>query len=174
MQNGAWAEMAVVGAEFALRVSARARREEITREAGQLMAADLAPLEDGKANVAVQAMLAHALGVAKSRLVLLQGAASRDLALCLAANGIGQAKVKTTCGPSPPAFSPRWRSLSKSNRTSDPRANLFRKNLQGFSRILGPLSLIYAFWGQRRLAVCASGFEIDAGSDKLRNAAIKG
>ena len=78
MQKGAWAEMAVVGAEFALRVTPRARREELTRDATGLKAAVFAPPEDGKANAAVQALLAHALGVAKSRLVLLRGATSRD------------------------------------------------------------------------------------------------
>ncbi len=70
--------MAVVGAEFALRVTPRARREELTRDATGLKAAVFAPPEDGKANAAVQALLAHALGVAKSRLVLLRGATSRD------------------------------------------------------------------------------------------------
>lgn len=78
MQKGAWAEMAVTGAEFALRVTPRARREEITRVAGVLRAAVFAPPEDGKANAAVQALLAHALGVARSRLVLVRGASARD------------------------------------------------------------------------------------------------
>lgn len=78
MQKGAWAEMAVVGAEFALRVTPRARREEITRDESGLKATVFAPPEDGKANDAVQTLLAHALGVAKSRLVLLRGATSRD------------------------------------------------------------------------------------------------
>jgi uncharacterized protein YggU (UPF0235/DUF167 family) len=78
MQKGAWADLAVVGAEFALRVTPRARREEIARDEGGIRVAVLAPPEDGKANAAVQALLAHALGVAKSRLVLVRGATSRD------------------------------------------------------------------------------------------------
>lgn len=78
MQKGAWAELAVDGAEFALRVTPRARREEISRDETGMKAAVFAPPEDGKANAAVQALLAHALGVAKSRLHLVRGATSRD------------------------------------------------------------------------------------------------
>jgi len=78
MRKGEWAELAVIGAEFALRVTPRARREEISRDAEGYKAAVFAPPEDGKANAAVQALLAHALGVAKSRLTLLRGATSRD------------------------------------------------------------------------------------------------
>lgn len=78
MEKGAWADLALAGAEFALRVTPRARREEITRDAGGIRVAVFAPPEDGRANAAVQALLAHALGVAKSRLVLVRGATSRD------------------------------------------------------------------------------------------------
>ena len=78
MQKGEWAAMAIPGAEFALRVTPRARREEISRDSTGIKVAVLAPPEDGKANVAVQALLALALGVAKSRLTLVRGATSRD------------------------------------------------------------------------------------------------
>ncbi|MCF8512025.1 MAG: DUF167 domain-containing protein [Rhodobacteraceae bacterium] len=78
MQKGAWAELAVPGAEFALRVSPRARREEISRDETGIKVAVFAPPEDGKANAAVQVLLAHALGVAKSRLVLVRGGTSRE------------------------------------------------------------------------------------------------
>lgn len=78
MRKGEWSDMAVTGAEFALRVTPRARREEITRDATGLKVAVFAPPEDGKANAAVQALLAQALGVAKSRLVLVRGATSRE------------------------------------------------------------------------------------------------
>lgn len=78
MRKGEWSELAVVGAEFALKVTPRARREEITRDAAGLKVAVFAPPEDGKANAAVQALLAHALGVAKSRLVLVRGTTSRE------------------------------------------------------------------------------------------------
>lgn len=53
MQKGAWADLAVEGAEFALRVTPRARREEIARDEGGIRVAVLAPPEDGKANAAV-------------------------------------------------------------------------------------------------------------------------
>ena len=78
MQKGAWADLAVPGAEFALRVSPRARREEISRDETGIKVAVFAPPEDGKANAAVQVLLAHALGVAKSRLVLVRGGTSRE------------------------------------------------------------------------------------------------
>jgi uncharacterized protein len=78
MQKGAWTDLAVPGAEFALRVSPRARREEISRDETGIKVAVFAPPEDGKANAAVQVLLAHALGVAKSRLVLVRGGTSRD------------------------------------------------------------------------------------------------
>jgi uncharacterized protein YggU (UPF0235/DUF167 family) len=78
MQKGAWADLAVEGAEFALRVTPRARREEITCDEGGIRAAVLAAPEDGKANAAVQALLVHALGVAKTRLLLVRGTTSRE------------------------------------------------------------------------------------------------
>ena len=78
MQKGAWADLAVEGAEFALRVTLRARREEITCDEGGIRAAVLAAPEDGKANAAVQALLVHALGVAKTRLLLVRGTTSRE------------------------------------------------------------------------------------------------
>ena len=56
----------------------RARREEISRDESGIKVAVFAPPEDGKANAAVQMLLAHALGVAKSRLVLVRGATSRE------------------------------------------------------------------------------------------------
>jgi uncharacterized protein len=78
MDKGDWSHMAVSGAEFALRVTPRARRNALVRVEGTIRAAVTAPPEDGRANAAVAELLAHALGVAKSRLVLIRGAASRD------------------------------------------------------------------------------------------------
>lgn len=79
MKRGDWAELAVSGAEFRLRVTPGARREALERaEDGTIRAHVTAAPEDGKANAAVAALLAMALGVAKSRLVLLRGATSRD------------------------------------------------------------------------------------------------
>ena len=78
MQRGAWAALAVPGAQIALRVTPRARRNALSRESGAIRAQVTAPPEDGRANAAVQALLAEALGIAKTRLVLLRGATSRD------------------------------------------------------------------------------------------------
>jgi uncharacterized protein YggU (UPF0235/DUF167 family) len=78
MEKAAWAELAVTGAEFACRVTPRARKPGISREGAVIRIAVTAPPEDGRANAAVAEALAHALGVAKTRLVLLRGATARD------------------------------------------------------------------------------------------------
>lgn len=69
---------AAPGAEFALRVTPRAGRNALTEEDGQLRAQVTAVPEDGRANRAVQELLAEALGVARTRLSLIRGATSRD------------------------------------------------------------------------------------------------
>ena len=67
------------GTEISLRVSPRAARDRIVQEeAGVLRVYVTAPPEDGKANKAVQKLLAKAMGVAKSRLVLVRGQTARD------------------------------------------------------------------------------------------------
>lgn len=78
MQKGAWSELAITGAQFACRVTPRARKTGIERDGATIKVAVSAPPEDGRANAAVAEALAHALGVAKSRLTLLRGATSRD------------------------------------------------------------------------------------------------
>ncbi len=78
VQKGELAHLAVAGAEFAVRVTPRARRAGVTLENGEWRIAVTAPPEDGRANAAVAEALAHALGVAKGRLVLLRGATARD------------------------------------------------------------------------------------------------
>ncbi|MBP9950911.1 MAG: DUF167 domain-containing protein [Cypionkella sp.] len=78
MEKAAWAARAVPGAEFAVRVTPRARRAAISDEGGVMKVAVTAPPEDGRATAAVIEALAHALGVAKTRLTLLRGATSRD------------------------------------------------------------------------------------------------
>ena len=78
MEKGGLAHLAVPGAEFAVKVTPRARRPGVTAEDGLLRVAVTAAPEDGKANAAVAEALAHALGVAKSRLHLLRGATSRE------------------------------------------------------------------------------------------------
>ena len=61
-----------------MRVTPRAGRNALTEEDGQLRAQVTAVPEDGRANRAVQALLAEALGVARTRLSLIRGATSRD------------------------------------------------------------------------------------------------
>lgn len=78
MQKGEWAERAVTGAEFAVKVTPRARRNAVTEAGGVIRIAVTTAPEDGKATAAVAEALAHALGVAKSRLVLVRGATSRE------------------------------------------------------------------------------------------------
>ena len=72
------AHLAVAGAEFAVRVTPRAKRPGVGVEGGVWKIGVTAPPEDGRANAAVAEALAHALGVAKGRLTLVRGAASRD------------------------------------------------------------------------------------------------
>lgn len=78
MQKGGWADRAVPGAEFALRVTPGARHETLIDTPQGLRCTVTAPPEDGRANAAVAALLARALGVAKTRIVLVPGATSRD------------------------------------------------------------------------------------------------
>ena len=78
MKKGAWGQMAVPGAEFARRVTPRARQDMLTLGPEGYRCTVTAAAEAGRANVAVAAALAHALGVAKSRLVLVRGQTSRD------------------------------------------------------------------------------------------------
>lgn len=72
-------DLAVPGAEFALRVTPRASRNALTRaEDGALRCSVTVVPEDGKANAAVRDLLAEALGVAKTRLTLVRGQTARD------------------------------------------------------------------------------------------------
>ncbi|WP_415182405.1 DUF167 domain-containing protein [Phaeovulum sp.] len=66
------------GAEIAVRVTPKASRNAVLAgEEGLRVYVTVVP-EDGKANAAVVKLLAKALGVAKTRLVLIRGATSRD------------------------------------------------------------------------------------------------
>lgn len=79
LAKGQWSAQALPGATFALHVTPRARRNQITATPeGTYKASTTAPPEDGRATAAVAELLAHALGVAKTRLTLLQGATSRN------------------------------------------------------------------------------------------------
>lgn len=63
---------------LAVRVTPGARVEALEIAGGRLLAKVRAKPEDGKANDAVLALLATALGLAPSRLELLRGATSRE------------------------------------------------------------------------------------------------
>lgn len=66
------------GAEIACRVTPGASRDRIEVDGAVLRVHVTAPPADGRANAAVQKLLAKAMGVAKTRLVLRRGATSRD------------------------------------------------------------------------------------------------
>ncbi|WP_459253765.1 DUF167 domain-containing protein [Paracoccus zhouxuedongae] len=79
VKRGAWADLAVSGATFALRVTPNAARDAIARDGdGTIRIGVTATPEGGKANAAVTDLLARTLGVPKSRLSLLRGATGRD------------------------------------------------------------------------------------------------
>ncbi len=61
-----------------MRVTPKASRDRIVAEDGILRIYVTTVPEDGKANAAVQKLLAKAMGVAKSRLTLIRGQTSRD------------------------------------------------------------------------------------------------
>jgi uncharacterized protein (TIGR00251 family) len=70
--------LAQPGAEIAVRVTPRASRNAVVVDGEMLRVTVTVVPEDGKANAAVIKLLSKALGVAKSRLVLIRGATSRD------------------------------------------------------------------------------------------------
>ena len=70
--------LAQPGAEISVRVTPRASRNAVLLDGEALRVTVTVVPEDGKANAAVIKLLAKALGVAKSRLVLVRGATSRD------------------------------------------------------------------------------------------------
>ena len=70
--------LAIPGTEIAVRVTPKASRNAVTVDGDAIRVHVTTVPEDGKANAAVVKLLAKALGVAKSRLVLTRGATSRD------------------------------------------------------------------------------------------------
>ena len=66
------------GANIAVRVTPRASRDRVDAETDPLRIHVTAPPEDGKANEAVQKLLAKSLGITKRRLTLVRGQISRD------------------------------------------------------------------------------------------------
>jgi len=71
-------DLAVPGTQIALRVTPRAARNGMERRDGALRVTVTAAPENGRANAAVQALLATAMGVAPSHLELVRGQTSRD------------------------------------------------------------------------------------------------
>ncbi|MDP2081443.1 MAG: DUF167 domain-containing protein [Pseudotabrizicola sp.] len=78
MTKGLWAHLAAPGAEFHVRATPRARQPGLSFTGGKFQIGVTAPADDGRANAAVTETLAHALGVAKTRLTLVRGVISRD------------------------------------------------------------------------------------------------
>ena len=70
--------LAQPGQQIAVRVTPRASRNAVIVDGAAIRVTVTTVPEDGKANAAVIKLLAKALGVAKSRLVLVRGATSRD------------------------------------------------------------------------------------------------
>ena len=78
MQKAAHSDLAVPGAEIAVRVTPKASRNAVLRDGTALRITVTTVPEGGKANAAVLKLLAHALGIPKSRLELIRGATARD------------------------------------------------------------------------------------------------
>lgn len=79
MAKSQLSHLAVPGARIAVRVTTKASRNRITvDDYGNVRAYVTVPPADGKANIAVQAFLAKALGVPKARLTLIKGQKARD------------------------------------------------------------------------------------------------
>ncbi|WP_170466620.1 DUF167 domain-containing protein [Ruegeria arenilitoris] len=71
-------QRAVPGAEISVTVTPKAARDGIAVHDGAIRIAVTAPPENGKANAAVRAILAKAMGVAPSKLTLKRGQTSRE------------------------------------------------------------------------------------------------
>lgn len=83
MEKGFLSDLARPGAQIAVRVTPGASRDRIAEEDGVLRVHVTAAPEAGKANAAVQKILARALGVPKSRLRLIRGQTARDKVFAL-------------------------------------------------------------------------------------------
>lgn len=76
--KGIWADLATPGTRLAVRVAPNARTNGVTRDGAVLGITTTSAPEGGKATAMVRDLLAHALGLAPSRLTLISGATSRD------------------------------------------------------------------------------------------------
>ncbi|MCL6283398.1 DUF167 domain-containing protein [Ruegeria sp. 2012CJ41-6] len=70
--------LAIPGAEINLRVTPKAARNSLVRRDGAVRVTVTDPPADGRANDAVRALLAKAMGVAPSHLTLIRGQSARD------------------------------------------------------------------------------------------------
>lgn len=70
--------LCVPGAEIAVRATPKAARDAVIDAPGAVKITTTAAPENGKANAAIQKLLAKAMGTAPSNLVLRRGAAARD------------------------------------------------------------------------------------------------
>lgn len=70
--------LATSGTEIAVRVTPRASRERIEIAQDVIRVYVTAPAQDGRANDAARALLAKALGLAKSHVVLRRGQTARN------------------------------------------------------------------------------------------------
>jgi uncharacterized protein len=73
-----WSDLAAPGTVIAVRVTPGARQARVERDGPTVRVWVTVPPEGGRANAAVAEALARAIGVAKSRVVLVRGTASRD------------------------------------------------------------------------------------------------
>lgn len=71
-------DLARPGARIEIRVTPKAARTSLTRKGNDVRARVTVVPENGKANAAVRALLAAAMGVAPSRLTLVRGETSRN------------------------------------------------------------------------------------------------
>ncbi len=71
-------EMAVSGRDIVVRVTPKASRNRVVVDGDVLRVYVTVVPEGGKANAAVQKLLAKSLGIAKTRLILIGGKTGRD------------------------------------------------------------------------------------------------
>lgn len=83
-------DLARPGQQITVRVTPKAASARLTRSGDDLRAAVTAAPENGKANAAVQALLAKAMGVAPSELTLVRGQTSRIKVFAYSGSGISR------------------------------------------------------------------------------------
>jgi uncharacterized protein (TIGR00251 family) len=71
-------DLASTGATITIRATPNAARDRITRDGDDIRVYTTAPPENGKANAAIQKLLAKALGCAPTNLTLIRGQTGRS------------------------------------------------------------------------------------------------